>query len=334
MRREIEKFCVEIGKDPLLVQGAGGNISWKEGDTLWVKTSGTWMASAAQKNIFVPIDLSLLTKSVEDGSFTMPAKVATSSSRPSIETLLHAIMPQRVVVHLHAVEVLAYLVREECNLKDIVGKEFSYIVVDYHKPGACLARAIFEGIQENHRAEIVFMKNHGVTIGGPSIEAVQEKLKKLRELFGQALRPKISISPLEKKISLLGKTYFFIENSDIQQLAFDGLLFKRLSQDWALYPDHVVFLGEAAFIVTKDGDGAKDGPEHRPRAIFWEDRGVFSSVNFSKAESVQLLCYYLVLSRQGPEDRLRTLSKAQIKELLEWESEKYRQDVNESANSA
>ena len=30
---EIASFCDEIGTDPLLVQGAGGNISWKADNT-------------------------------------------------------------------------------------------------------------------------------------------------------------------------------------------------------------------------------------------------------------------------------------------------------------
>jgi rhamnose utilization protein RhaD (predicted bifunctional aldolase and dehydrogenase) len=37
---EVKTYCSQIGADPLLVQGAGGNASWKEGDTLWIKASG------------------------------------------------------------------------------------------------------------------------------------------------------------------------------------------------------------------------------------------------------------------------------------------------------
>ena len=76
------------------------------------------------------------------------------------------------------------------------------------------------------------------------------------------------------------------------------------------------------------GDGEKNGPEQRLRAIFWDDSRVFISVNFSEAEPTQLLYYYLVLSRQGLKDRLRSLSKAQIKELLEIVS----QDINGPPN--
>ena len=52
MRETIEKFCTTIGLNPMLVQGAGGNISWKDGGTLWVKASGMWMVDAEKKDYF------------------------------------------------------------------------------------------------------------------------------------------------------------------------------------------------------------------------------------------------------------------------------------------
>ena len=36
-----------IGADPLLIQGPGGNTSFKSGDELWVKASGAWLAEAS-----------------------------------------------------------------------------------------------------------------------------------------------------------------------------------------------------------------------------------------------------------------------------------------------
>jgi rhamnose utilization protein RhaD (predicted bifunctional aldolase and dehydrogenase) len=50
-RASISAYCAEIGRDPLLVQGAGGNVSWKANDTLWIKASGTWLADAMVKDM-------------------------------------------------------------------------------------------------------------------------------------------------------------------------------------------------------------------------------------------------------------------------------------------
>jgi rhamnose utilization protein RhaD (predicted bifunctional aldolase and dehydrogenase) len=46
LQASVINYCSTIGRDPLLVQGAGGNVSWKEGNTLWIKASGTWLADA------------------------------------------------------------------------------------------------------------------------------------------------------------------------------------------------------------------------------------------------------------------------------------------------
>ena len=57
MHESVRKFCATIGENPLLVQGAGGNVSWKEDATLWIKASGTWLAEAMTDEIFVQVDI-------------------------------------------------------------------------------------------------------------------------------------------------------------------------------------------------------------------------------------------------------------------------------------
>src|SRR5450830_1321794 len=110
---QVKAYCARIGNDPLLVQGAGGNFSWKDDGLLWVKASGTWLAQAMENDIFVPVDLTHLRLEIGRGNFSVtPNVIGPSNLKPSIETLLHALMPHKVVAHLHAIEILAYLVRE------------------------------------------------------------------------------------------------------------------------------------------------------------------------------------------------------------------------------
>ena len=54
---ELRRMSARVGRNILLVQGAGGNSSIKHDDILWVKASGTWLADAEQKDIFVPVPL-------------------------------------------------------------------------------------------------------------------------------------------------------------------------------------------------------------------------------------------------------------------------------------
>jgi rhamnose utilization protein RhaD (predicted bifunctional aldolase and dehydrogenase) len=51
-------MSARVGKNILLTQAGGGNFSIKQGDVLWVKASGAWLADAATKNTFLSISLS------------------------------------------------------------------------------------------------------------------------------------------------------------------------------------------------------------------------------------------------------------------------------------
>ena len=41
----------EIGLDRTMVQAAGGNTSIKEGDTMWIKSSGKWLIDARSSEL-------------------------------------------------------------------------------------------------------------------------------------------------------------------------------------------------------------------------------------------------------------------------------------------
>ena len=330
-RQSILSYSAQIGCDPLIVQGAGGNISWKQDDTLWVKASGMWLADALKNEIFVPVSLSELRTSISAGDFeTLPAAQDSSLLRPSIETLLHAIMPQRVVVHVHAIEVLARLVRKDndAELMSLVDPQFSYVTVDYQKPGAALALAVNKHLISGITPDIVLMKNHGVVIGADSIQEIDVILKSLLANF-RITQTLTCVAPIKKSSVTPLTGYIPVPDSEINLLATHEHLFSRLSRDWVLYPDHVVFLGPApytfktmealnAFAVS--GDDLAD-------VVFVENEGVFVLESINKARLQQLRCYYDVLVRQPYDNILRCLTSDEIGELLNWDAEKYRMRI-------
>ena len=62
---ELRRLSASIGASPELTQAAGGNTSIKLGDTMWIKASGTWLAHALDRDIFIPIVLSRLSEGME-----------------------------------------------------------------------------------------------------------------------------------------------------------------------------------------------------------------------------------------------------------------------------
>lgn len=332
LRDSVVNYCVKIGADSMLVQGAGGNISWKDKDTLWVKASGTWLADAEAKNIFVPVDYLSIKKSLEIKDFSItPTLLSEHSLRPSIETILHALMPQRVVVHLHAVNLLAILVRDDCEIEiNYLLKDISNVaVVDYFKPGKKLAEAVAKKINTNPLINVVFLKNHGVVIGGNSVNEV--------DLTLQFLFDKLSTKPISKfenskNINLLvgyESKFTPIDMPELHNLALDHDLFNQLDANWSLYPDHIVFLGPKVCKYSSIQELINDlNAGANLDYIILKNEGVYVSRNISTAKKLQLLCYYNVLIRQKKNARLKVLTNSEISELLNWESEKYRQQLN------
>ena len=331
IEKHVKEFCAQIGADPLLVQGAGGNVSWKDGGTLWVKASGTWLAEAESKEIFVPVDLTFLQTALTKQNFSVKPEVTSNSDlRPSIETLLHALMPHRVVVHLHAVEILAHLVQVNARqkIKKRVGDAVKWIYVDYFKPGADLARAVSEQLTTRTDADVVFLGNHGVVIGGKDVEDVVTTLHTLI----LKLKIKTSISLPENRASrresdFLARGYVPCVDKEVSLLVTKDELINRLRHEWALYPDHVVFLGAEAVVLERNFRTFEldDIARRNPPFIFSGDEGVYENIAATPAQKSQLRCYFDVVARQGISEKLTTLSDRQVSELLNWDAEKYRQ---------
>jgi rhamnose utilization protein RhaD (predicted bifunctional aldolase and dehydrogenase) len=330
----VTNYCSIIGKDPLLVQGAGGNVSWKEGNTLWIKASGTWLAEAAEKDIFVPLDLLHLRAAIENGDFSViPKVIGASELRPSIETLLHALMPHRIVVHLHAIEVLAYLVRNNCqsDFQSLLDDAISWVLVVYKKPGAELAEAVNFAMQTRKNIDVVFLQNHGVVIGGDNIEQIDYLLKIMSVALCASPRNFCENIPPSDPLSIDGQVlYYPITDQAVHQLAMNKDLFSHLKSDWALYPDHVVFLGAQPCTYSHINiliNALRDDKEI-PELIFVQNLGVFTVSNFSMAKQVQLRCYLDVMVRQHKRNMIKCLTSLQINELLNWDAEQYRMGVS------
>lgn len=331
-RSAIVDFCARAGADPLLVQGAGGNVSWKEDEVLWIKASGTWLAEAGRKDIFVPVDLAHLRNAIESGDFSAsPKAIGNPDLRPSIETMLHALMPHPVVVHLHAVEVLAHLVRTEClaGLQQALGDRLVWTSVPYRRPGAELAEAVAMALAGTG-AKVVFLQNHGVVIGGADIAEVEAVLATLTDALATPVAQALPAVDGPARLDIANTEYSLLADPVVQRLATAPELSARLADAWALYPDHVVFLGSEAQVfdsVVAFAQGS-DTRAQRPELVFIRGVGVYAASGFNRAKQAQLRCYADVIVRQEPHRSLHSLSPADICALLNWDAERYRMNLS------
>jgi rhamnose utilization protein RhaD (predicted bifunctional aldolase and dehydrogenase) len=96
------------------VQASNGNTSIKLEGILWIKGSGKWLARANQEEILIPIELAEAKETVEQGGEIAPRQISTNGMmRPSIETAMHAVLPHRVVIHVHSINTIAWAIRSD-----------------------------------------------------------------------------------------------------------------------------------------------------------------------------------------------------------------------------
>lgn len=330
---QVSQYCAGLGKDPLFVQGAGGNVSWKDGGVLWVKASGTWLAAAAQENIFIPVDLAEMQSRIAAGEFDFtPKALDQQEKRPSIETALHALMPHKFVVHLHEVNTLSLLVRNGARelLERLLPKQFNWGFVEYQKPGAELALAVSDQMRYSSPPDALFLQNHGVVIGGANLHEIDEILSSLTECFRtnpQEFFPDIVLEPTNANFpapNLNG--YRLHDDPDIHLLSQSAALLDRLVQDWALYPDHVVFLGAEPFVCSVEETVCI--PTEKPPFLFLRGIGTYQRLDVTLGQEQQLRCYYDVITRQPLGQKLNRLTAANVAQLLNWDAEEYRRQLS------
>jgi rhamnose utilization protein RhaD (predicted bifunctional aldolase and dehydrogenase) len=333
---KVQQFCADISQDRTWVQAAGGNVSWKTNTELWIKASGTWLADAQKKSIFVPVDRALLEDALSRGDYSFaPRALDGHELRPSIETMLHALMPQQIVVHLHLVDAVARLVRQECDaeITSALGDDFAWALVDYHKPGADLARAIHAQIVLDPKIQVVLLKNHGVIVGANTIEEINSLLSELSERL-EVVPRKIdakAVSAFENFQALIDDSdYEICRDPYLSQLALDPDLYQRLKDSWSICPDHVVFLGGTAACFEDLADLPQFLKNLEPGTpfIFLKGHGVLQIQNVSSAILAQLLFYLDVILRQPIGDAMVCLKPEAVASLLNWDAEKYRQSLN------
>ena len=112
-----------------------------------------------------------------------------------------------------------------------------------------------------------------------------------------------------------------VSSKRLHALAIDTLLSDVIQNHWALYPDHVVFLGPEAAIFSSSRHSQSSVDERNlPPFIFLKGQGVFQSRKASKAQLAQLECYFDVVTRIDNWEFVRTLSMKDVEDLINWDA--------------
>jgi len=160
-----------LGVDQNLVLHGGGNTSVKIDDILYVKGSG-WDLASIEKEGFSPAKIDALISLLEYDKlsdsdmvkYQREALIDDTAPNPSVEAILHALIPYKFVDHTHADAIvnISNTVNGDKLIKDIFGE--SYLIVPYIMPGFILAKEIYKMVKdiEWDTLDGIILHNHGI----------------------------------------------------------------------------------------------------------------------------------------------------------------------------
>ncbi|HEV3359133.1 MAG TPA: bifunctional aldolase/short-chain dehydrogenase [Pseudonocardiaceae bacterium] len=262
-----------LGSEPALVLHGGGNTSVKvtgtdvtgaEVEILYVKGSG-WDLAGIERPGFAPLRLDRLrellsgVESLPDSAMMNELRCAlldASAPDPSVETLLHAVLPQPAVLHSHADAILSLTNLDKPRVAEVFGDRV--VVIPYVMPGFGLAKVAAELYpkQANGNTVGVVLNNHGLFTFGADVREAYERhieLVTLAEEFLDSYRPArvevvepvvlpARIALLRKEISAAaGRPMIVSRQADPATLAFVGRAdLAEVAGQGPVTPDHVI----------------------------------------------------------------------------------------------
>jgi rhamnose utilization protein RhaD (predicted bifunctional aldolase and dehydrogenase)/NAD(P)-dependent dehydrogenase (short-subunit alcohol dehydrogenase family) len=273
-----------LGGDPSLVLHGGGNTSVKirernrfgeEEEILYVKGSG-WDLATIEAAGFAPVRLRrvldlLKLSALSDADMAnelLTSMTDATAPAPSVEAILHALLPFRYVDHTHADALIAVTNtpggRE--HVREIYGD--TVVVVPYVMPGFKLAKACAEAFAAQPLAGVIgprtagmVLMNHGLVSFGETARASYERMIELvtraeeylarrqawqlplpAEGQGAPHPSRGEIAALRRAVSeAAGAPMIMVRHADAESLAFARRAeLPRLAGQGPATPDHVI----------------------------------------------------------------------------------------------
>ena len=284
-----------LGRDKSLVLHGGGNTSVKireknlfgeEETILYVKGSG-WDLETIEPQGFSPVRLAHVLRLAELPALSDPEMVnqlvthmlRASAPAPSIETILHGLMPQKFVDHTHADAVLSVSNTKdgEKRIREVYARRC--VVIPYLMPGFDLAQYCAREFKRQGTPETIGMVllNHGIFSFGETAREAYERMIELVTLAEKYLESKrawtVAFDPahaarieapaqagLRRRLSeAAGLPLILRTVADPRALAFSRHPHAaRISQQGPATPDHVIRTKRTPMLGTDIAGYAED----------------------------------------------------------------------------
>ncbi len=280
-----------LGADEDLVLHGGGNTSVKiteknlygeDEEIIYVKGSG-WDLATIEKAGFAPVQMRALLRMAEFGSMSDSEMVSRqraamtdpSAPNPSVEAILHAVIPFRFVDHTHtdAVVTITNTPNGEKRIRELYGDRVIY--VSYVMPGFILAKKIYKETKsvDWKKFEGMVLLNHGLftfhddarlsydRMIGLVSEAEQYLANQGAEISGgkdPGMVNGLRLSKLRKAVSVAsGKAVIARFDSAPEAKFFSSIPgVEKIATRGPVTPDHVIRTKQKAMIVREDANSS------------------------------------------------------------------------------
>jgi rhamnose utilization protein RhaD (predicted bifunctional aldolase and dehydrogenase) len=277
-----------VGKRiPHWTQGTGGNISVKQGDSLYIKASGTRLDQMSHERGVVEMNCLAIVSRLKDlnqdeasaetlyASLLQPkAHSLYNKGKPSMEAGMHAVLPQRWVFHFHSV--VGHLLAFEFNkskdkvngfLRKVTSQNVQFVPA--LSPGWQLSKWILE----RPLADVYILENHGVLFHGEEDAVLQGWISIENEFLGR-FRYKSIYEPYQNAPTPL-KLYFPDSAVFLDRLkrviipigGEDNIPLYQLSDDAKARDPDVAEIWEATEILYRACPQLPELPDHLSKSI-------------------------------------------------------------------
>ncbi|MEA3522383.1 MAG: class II aldolase/adducin family protein [Campylobacterota bacterium] len=268
-----------LGREEDLVLHGGGNTSVKIDNVLHVKGSG-WNLDTIKEAGFSPVDLDVLIKMATREHLSDTQMVAEQrealknpeAPNPSIEAILHAIIPFDFVDHTHADAVVS--ISNTPDGKERISKLYgeNMLIIDYIMPGFILAKSVYEQTKdlEWDKLDGIILMNHGVFTFDNDAKVAYDKMIDIVSKAENYLKEnaKYSLACAAKNeetdpfmLETLQKKISSLRGCDIQVSVITSAEactlskhpeLKRIIHSGGLTPEHVIRIKPFAAIFDED----------------------------------------------------------------------------------
>jgi len=261
-----------LGRDDTLVLHGGGNTSVKtkiDGeDILLVKGSGWDLVSIEAKG-FAPVKMKTLLEmakldNLSDSDMVEGQKKAIidkNAPNPSVEAILHALIPYKFVDHTHADAIVSISnsIDGDKYIKQLYKK---FLIVPYVMPGFILAKTIYQMTKNLtwDNIEGIILHNHGIFTFDNDAKKSYTKMINAVSLAEDFLEKNAKIQyedikPKNFDISKLNIDKFFTINQSKLALKYVSQPnLKEFATRGVLTPEHIIRTKRIPLVLVDDSD--------------------------------------------------------------------------------